>query len=63
MRKQKRDASSRNFNRGYRAGLMGKSKEICPHTAGESRQTWITGWREGRTDNWDGVGLSALARP
>jgi ribosome modulation factor len=60
MKKQKRDVSVRSFNRGYRAGITGKSKTICPHSAGESRNQWISGWREGRNDHWDGVGVSGL---
>jgi ribosome modulation factor len=60
MKKQKRDNSERSFNRGYRAGITGKSKTNCPHTGGEARNQWISGWREGRSDHWDGVGVSGL---
>ncbi|MDB3989471.1 ribosome modulation factor, partial [Pseudomonadales bacterium] len=54
MRRQKRDKNQRAFVRGYQVGCHGKSKELCPFQAGETRQTWISGWRNGREDNWDG---------
>ncbi|RDE24499.1 ribosome modulation factor [Motiliproteus coralliicola] len=61
MKRQKRDLTSRAYVRGYRAGVSGKSKDICPATAGESRQHWISGWRQGRSDFWDGYqGISNL---
>lgn len=61
MRRQKRDRSSRAFERGYRAGLSGRSSEICPHSDEENRQYWMSGWREGRADQWDGLtGVSGV---
>ncbi len=61
MKTQKRDNNHRAHCRGYLAGLNGKSKELCPHHAGENRHSWLGGWREGRCDNWDGLGeVSAL---
>ncbi len=61
MRRQKRDMNDRAFHRGYQAGLDGKSLESCPHEAAQARQFWISGWREGRSDNWDGyTGVSGV---
>lgn len=52
MRRQKRDMDRRAFNKGYTAGVQGRSKDLCP--AGPVHFTWMSGWREGRSDNWDG---------
>jgi ribosome modulation factor len=61
MRRQKRDMSERAFSKGYRAGSSGRHKETCPHENGDTRQQWLTGWREGRTDQWDGLtGVSGI---
>lgn len=63
MKKQKRDSLPRAHARGYNAGLNGRSKEVCPHSAGDTRQEWLGGWREGRADAWNGMnGVSALHR-
>ena len=63
MRRQKRNKNQRAFIRGYQVGCHGKSKELCPFQAGETRQTWISGWRNGREDNWDGfTGAAGIAR-
>ncbi|MFT4713413.1 MAG: ribosome modulation factor [Candidatus Azotimanducaceae bacterium] len=63
MRRQKRDRNQRAFTRGYQVGCHGKSKELCPFQEGETRQTWISGWRTGREDNWDGfTGVAGVAR-
>ncbi len=61
MRRQKRDVQERAFQKGYRAGVSGRNKEGCPHEIGATRQQWLTGWREGRTDQWDGfTGVSGI---
>jgi ribosome modulation factor len=63
MRRQKRDMNSRAFERGYNAGLTGRSSESCPHINEEHRINWITGWREGRSDNQEGMtGVSGVHR-
>ena len=63
MRRQKRDMTDRAFVKGYHTGVSGRSKDICPHTEPQLRQAWLTGWREGRVDNWDGmIGVSGLQR-
>lgn len=61
MRRQKRNMADRAYNKGYMAGVGGKSKETCPLTHFELRQQWLNGWREGRADQWDGyVGVSGI---
>ncbi|MGB1237222.1 MAG: ribosome modulation factor [Pseudomonadales bacterium] len=61
MKRQKRDNSSKLFSRGFSAGLSGKSKDMCPVQAQEQRTLWLSGWREGREANWDGMtGVSAI---
>lgn len=63
MRRQKRDMNNRAYSRGYQAGLAGKSKDCCPHENGMTKQQWLSGWREGRIDNWEGyTGVSSLHR-
>lgn len=61
MKRQKRDMAERAFQRGYRAGIKGRTKDSCPYDNGDIRHQWMTGWREGRTDQWDGyVGVSGI---
>ncbi len=61
MRRQKRDMNHRAFDRGYNAGVSGRSAEYCPHVNDEPRLNWISGWREGRSDQWDGlIGVSGV---
>ncbi|WP_076719385.1 ribosome modulation factor [Motiliproteus sp. MSK22-1] len=61
MKRQKRDLTSRAYQRGYRVGLAGKSKELCPSNTTESTHHWLTGWRQGRSDFWDGYqGVSSI---
>lgn len=61
MKRQKRDRTSRAFVKGYQAGVSGRSKDSCPFTEIVSRQTWLSGWREGRTDQWEGyTGVSGI---
>jgi ribosome modulation factor len=63
MKRQKRDMNERAFQKGYQAGLAGKSKDLCPYETGEAHHRWLSGWREGRVDNWDGLqGISSLGR-
>lgn len=54
MKRQKRNIIERAFGRGYQAGFNGRSKSSCPHGTGIPRQQWLSGWREARTDQWDG---------
>lgn len=61
MKRQKRDIEQRAFNKGYQAGISGKSKSLCPTSNLAAKQHWLSGWREGRGDNWDGlVGVSGI---
>lgn len=54
MKKQKRNLQERAYQRGYRAGLDGRHRDLCPHETGDMRNQWMSGWLEGRHDNWDG---------
>jgi ribosome modulation factor len=59
MKKQKRDQQQRAFTRGYIAGAERRSKDLAP--AGAAHESWMSGWREGRSDNWDGMtGVSGI---
>lgn len=59
MKRQKRDHIERAFHKGYKAGFEGRSRSLCPHETGQARQLWISGWREARTDQWDGLNRMA----
>ena len=54
MKRQKRDMKDRPKSRGYQAGVSGRSRDLCPHEQNTVREEWMRGWREGRTDHWDG---------
>ncbi len=62
MKRQKRDRSSVLFNRGFQAGLIGKSRDECPvNSINDLRSHWMSGWREGREAHWNGQsGVSAI---
>lgn len=61
MRRQKRDMNDRAYQKGYQAGLVGRSMESCPHEATAQRHYWMSGWREGRSDHLDGyTGVSGV---
>ena len=61
MRRQKRDMNSRAYDKGYQIGSTGRSSDLCPHADEEHRQNWLSGWREGRCDQWDGLtGISGF---
>lgn len=63
MRRQKRDKSYRAYTRGYQIGVSGKSKELCPYGDLQSKQSWLSGWRQGREDQWDGLtGTAGVSR-
>ena len=63
MRRRKRDMNSRAYERGYLAGLNGRSSESCPHTQEEHRINWIRGWREGHEDQLEGMtGIAGVHR-
>ena len=59
MKRQKRNRNDIAMSRGYQAGFTGQSRERCPYEAGESRHSWLSGWREGREARWNGYTVSA----
>ncbi len=59
MKRQKRASTEKALARGYQAGISGKSRNLCPHDSGEARHLWLSGWREGREDHWNGYNTLA----
>ncbi|WP_017429898.1 ribosome modulation factor [Vreelandella jeotgali] len=61
MKRQKRDPFQRAYVRGYKAGVNGRSRDECPSDNVNVREYWMSGWREGRGDQWDGMtGISGI---
>lgn len=61
MKRAKREKSSRAFSKGYNHGVQGHSRNLCPFEEdSENRQTWISGWREGRQDLWSGLSYGSI---
>ena len=62
MRRVKREKSERAYSRGYQAGIQNRPKESCPYaTKLNTGQSWIMGWRDGRSDQLEGfIGISGL---
>ena len=61
MKRQKRDRFQRAYVHGYKAGIMGRSRDDCPSQDVNLREYWMSGWREGRGDQWDGMtGISGI---
>ncbi|WP_058913131.1 ribosome modulation factor [Entomohabitans teleogrylli] len=50
MKRQKRDRLERAHQRGYQAGIAGRSKEMCPYQALTQRSYWMGGWRQAMED-------------
>lgn len=46
MKRQKRDKLERAFSRGFKAGLTGRPKDICPYQTADAKMQWLGGWRE-----------------
>lgn len=46
MKRQKRDCLERAHTQGFKAGLAGQSKEMCPYQSLDPRSQWLGGWRE-----------------
>ena len=62
MKRCKRDMTQRAFQRGYNAGLCGKSRESCPHETLSQREQWMSGWLAGNEANWSAMtGVSGLS--
>ncbi len=59
MKRQKRNQVGRAVSRGYQAAIAGKSRHLCPYETGDARHGWLTGWREGRQDHWNGYNTLA----
>lgn len=55
MKRQKRDRLERAHAQGYRAGVTGRSKELCPYQNLDTRSQWLGGWRDAIEDR--NVGL------
>ena len=61
MKRQKKDVFARAFTRGYLAGVAAKPNDSGLSEQMEDPQEWLNGWREGRTDNWEGMtGVSGI---
>lgn len=61
MKRQKRDKSALLYNRGFQAGLAGRSRDNCPVSELALRSHWMNGWRQGREAHWDGMtGVAAI---
>ncbi|HEY9034585.1 MAG TPA: ribosome modulation factor [Pseudomonadales bacterium] len=61
MKRQKRDGQERAFNHGFKAAMLGKSLNDCPHGEKNMRFQWTVGWREGRQARWEGMtGVAGL---
>ncbi|KPD01884.1 ribosome modulation factor [Moellerella wisconsensis] len=50
MKRQKRDRLARALSKGYKAGLAGRSKELCPYQTIDVRSYWLGGWRQAMED-------------
>lgn len=55
MKRQKRDRLERANAQGYRAGVTGRSKEICPYQSLDTRSEWLGGWRAAMEDRNTGL--------
>lgn len=62
MKRQKRNHVERAHSKGYQTGVTGRSRNLCPHESGQARHLWISGWREGREDLWNGFNGAAQAQ-
>ena len=50
MKRQKRDRLTRAHSKGFTAGVSGKSSEACPFATSDTKENWLGGWREARTE-------------
>lgn len=62
MKSQKRSHSDRAFSKGYQAAITGRSWSSCPFEGNKAKQLWMSGWREGRQDQWSGFNSFAQAQ-
>lgn len=49
MKRQKRDRFERAHNKGYNAGISGKTSDSCPFSTTDIKEHWLGGWREARS--------------
>lgn len=54
MNRQKRDRSERAFSKGFKAGLSGQGKNVCPYNTTEEKTQWLGGWREANEERHAG---------
>ena len=47
---------TRAHSKGYKAGITGRPKELCPFQTSDARSQWLGGWREAIEDR--NVGLT-----
>lgn len=55
MKRQKRDRLERANAQGFKAGVAGRSKDLCPYQESDIRSEWLGGWRdaiEARNDGY-----------
>ncbi|MCS5873855.1 ribosome modulation factor [Klebsiella pneumoniae subsp. pneumoniae] len=50
MKRQKTGSPGTAHQRGYQAGIAGRSKEMCPYQSLNQRSWWLGGWREAMED-------------
>jgi len=50
MKRQKRDRFERAHNKGFFAGVNGKSSESCPFSEADYKEQWLGGWRQARSE-------------
>ncbi|CUS49006.1 MAG: ribosome modulation factor Rmf [Idiomarinaceae bacterium HL-53] len=55
MKRQKRDRLERAHSQGFKAGVSGRSKEICPYQNSDIRSEWLGGWRDAMEARNDGL--------
>lgn len=61
MKRCKRNSLPRVFTKGYLAGSSNRSRTVCPYQPDtENGQNWLRGWREGRSDQYDGYSLRTV---
>ncbi len=62
MKSYKRSHADKAFSKGYQAAASGKSWSACPYESINAKQLWMSGWREGRQDQWNGFNSFAYAQ-
>lgn len=55
MKTHKREKNNSAYVHGFVSGVRGHSLEICPYVSDINlRAAWLGGWREGRTQHFEG---------